>query len=387
MNDDWRSGGFGIYLHWPFCSSKCPYCDFNSHVVNKIDQDVWVDAYLSALESFHREVPDRVVNSIFFGGGTPSLMRPSTAAAVIDKVRRLWPAANDLEITLEANPTSVEADRFSDFRLAGVNRISIGVQALNDTDLRRLGRLHSVNEALEAVDIAMSLFDRVSFDLIYARQHQSLSNWENELSRAISIGSEHLSLYQLSIEDGTVFGKRHREGKLAGLPDDDLSADMFEATQELCQSAGFNAYEVSNHCKTGAEGKHNLIYWRSGDYIGVGPGAHGRLTIEGTRYATDTPLAPESWLSFQGKTGHGAHRLALKRSDHAGEYIMMGLRLTEGLDIARLERLAPGLVASERCQTLVRDGFLGIDGGRLYATAKGRILLNSLLKELLSEID
>ncbi len=386
MDEDWRNGGFGIYLHWPFCSSKCPYCDFNSHVAAEIDQKLWADAYISALESYHREVPDRVVNSLFFGGGTPSLMDPDTVAAVIDKVHTLWPTANDLEITLEANPSSVQADGFAGFRLAGVNRISIGVQALNDGDLRRLGRVHSVDQAMRAVDIAQSLFDRVSFDLIYARQDQSLADWEQELSRAIAMGTDHLSLYQLSIEDGTVFGERHRQGKLRGLPDDNLSADLYEVTQGLCDAAGLGAYEVSNHARGDAVSRHNLIYWRSGDYLGIGPGAHGRLTVGGVRFATETPMSPDGWLAGL-RSRHGElSRTALSRSDHAGEYVMMASRLSEGLEIARLDRLAPQLVSSENCRALLQDGFLEVDDLRLTVTPKGRILLNSLLKKLLVEI-
>ncbi|MCX8952482.1 radical SAM family heme chaperone HemW, partial [Ruegeria sp. NA] len=264
MADDWRNGGFGLYVHWPFCEAKCPYCDFNSHVSKTIDQKQWLDAYLSELRRSAVETPDRVLNTIFFGGGTPSLMDPETVAAVIETARALWRPANDMEISLEANPGSVEAGRFAAYRDAGVNRISMGVQALNDEDLRRLGRIHTVAEARAAFDIARDCFERVSFDLIYARQHQTLDAWRAELNEALSMAVDHLSLYQLTIEDGTAFGDRYAVGKLRGLPEDDSAADMYLATQEICEKHGLPAYEVSNHARPGAESVHNLVYWRYG---------------------------------------------------------------------------------------------------------------------------
>ena len=276
MAEDWRNGGFGLYVHWPFCQAKCPYCDFNSHVSTKIDQNAWVRAYLSELRRVAHELPDRVLSTIYFGGGTPSLMHPDTVASIIEAARSHWSFANDIEITLEANPGSVEVARFAGYRDAGVNRISMGIQALNDTDLRRLGRIHKVSEARTAFDIAQSCFDRVSFDLIYARQGQSLNDWKAELIQGLSMASTHVALYQLTIEDGTAFGDRFARGTLRDLPSDDLSADMYLLTQDICAEHSMHSYEVSNYARPGSESKHNLIYWRYGDYAGVGPGAHGR---------------------------------------------------------------------------------------------------------------
>ena len=290
--DDWRAGGFGLYIHWPFCQSKCPYCDFNSHVAATIDQRRWRDAYLREIERLGAETPGRVLQTVFFGGGTPSLMDADVVADLLAAVRATWPMVNDPEITLEANPGSVEAGKFRAFREAGVNRVSMGVQALRDADLRRLGRLHSVAEARQAFDIARNCFDRVSFDLIYARQDQTLADWQAELREALSMAVDHLSMYQLTIEDGTAFGDRFARGGLKGLPDDDVQADMYAATQDICAEHGMPAYEVSNHARAGAESRHNLIYWRMGDYAGIGPGAHGRLTLNGRRWATVAPRAP-----------------------------------------------------------------------------------------------
>ncbi|MEC9310916.1 MAG: radical SAM family heme chaperone HemW, partial [Pseudomonadota bacterium] len=266
MAEDWEAGGFGIYIHWPFCQAKCPYCDFNSHVSRQIDQARWLSAYLKEIDRHAAETPGRVVRSVFFGGGTPSLMPPETVHAILDRIRHHWPRANDLEVTLEANPGSVESARFRAYNPAGVSRISRGIQALNDRDLHRLGRIHSVDEALKAFDIARSTFDRVSFDLIYARQDQTPDQWRAELKQALNMAIDHLSLYQLTIEDGTAFGDRYRIGKLRGLPDEDDSATMYDITQEVAVAAGFNTYEVSNHARPGAESRHNTLYWRYGDY-------------------------------------------------------------------------------------------------------------------------
>ncbi|MEL7460439.1 MAG: radical SAM family heme chaperone HemW, partial [Pseudomonadota bacterium] len=285
--EDWQHAGFGLYVHWPFCQSKCPYCDFNSHVVDRVDQTAWADALVADVRRIGAELGPRPLSSIFFGGGTPSLMPPATVAAVIDAATDVFSPSNALEITLEANPSSVEAERFKGYRTAGVNRVSLGVQALNDPDLRALGRLHSVAEARAAIDLAKSTFARVSFDLIYARQHQSLSDWDTELTEAVNFGTDHLSLYQLTVEPGTAFGARHARGGLGGLPGEDLSADMYALTQSVCDAAGMPAYEISNHARPGAECIHNKIYWQSGDYAGVGPGAHGRLTLNGARFATE----------------------------------------------------------------------------------------------------
>jgi putative oxygen-independent coproporphyrinogen III oxidase len=382
--EDWRNGGFGLYLHWPFCASKCPYCDFNSHVSAEIDQNRWMRAYLSEIERVGAETKDRVLNTVFFGGGTPSLMDPELVQAILDKIRATWPQANDVEVTLEANPSSIEAGRFRAYGEAGVNRVSMGMQALNDTDLKRLGRLHSLAEGRAAFDIARSTFDRVSFDLIYARQNQSLADWRSELTEALSMAVDHFSLYQLTIEDGTAFGARHAAGGLKGLPEDDDAADMYLLTQELCEAAGLPAYEVSNHAKSGAESRHNLIYWRYDDYAGIGPGAHGRLTLNGNRWATDTPKAPLAWLRQVETQGQGeAPREAVPLKDQAAEYLMMGLRLSEGLDRPRYEALAGAPLSPRALGDLQDMGMIVADADRIRATANGRAVLNAVIRELM----
>ncbi|WP_281973388.1 radical SAM family heme chaperone HemW [Ruegeria faecimaris] len=383
MADDWRNGGFGLYVHWPFCEAKCPYCDFNSHVSKNIDQKQWLDAYLVELRRSASETPNRVLNTIFFGGGTPSLMDPETVAAVIDTARALWHPANDMEITLEANPSSVEAGRFAAYREAGVNRISMGVQALNDDDLRRLGRIHSVAEARAAYDIARHCFERVSFDLIYARQHQTLDAWRAELTEALSMAVDHLSLYQLTIEDGTAFGDRYAVGKLRGLPLDDSAADMYLATQEICEAHGLPAYEVSNHARPGAESQHNLIYWHYGDYVGIGPGAHGRITQNGQKYATETYLNPQRWLDAASCGSGEKERAALSREDQASEYLMMGLRVTGGLDIDRYMGISGHPLPQDPLGHLQDIGMVQMLDGRLMATTDGRAVLNAVIRELL----
>lgn len=381
--DDWRNGGFGLYLHWPFCQSKCPYCDFNSHVATKIDQNRWKAAYLAEIDRLAAETPNRILQSVFFGGGTPSLMDPDLVAAVLQRIRAAWPQANDWEVTLEANPGSVEAGRFGGYADAGVNRISMGIQALNDNDLRRLGRIHSVAEAKVAFDVARKAFDRVSFDLIYARQDQSLADWRSELREALSMAVDHLSLYQLTIEDGTAFGDRLARGGLKGLPDEDLSAEMYDVTQEVCTAAGLPAYEVSNHAAPGLESRHNLIYWRGGDYIGIGPGAHGRLTLDGTRWATESPRAPGEWLKRveAGGTGEGP-RDVVPGNERALEYLMMGLRLSEGIDLLRYRVLAGHPINYNKISSLVELGMLRRVPGAIQATPKGRMVLNAVIREL-----
>ncbi len=383
MADDWRNGGFGLYVHWPFCEAKCPYCDFNSHVSKNINQKQWFNSYLDELRRSALDTPDRVLNTIFFGGGTPSLMHPDTVAAIIDEARSLWRPANDMEITLEANPGSVEAGRFAAYRDAGVNRISMGVQALNDDDLRRLGRIHSVAEARAAFDIARACFDRVSFDLIYARQHQTLAAWRAELSDALSMAVDHLSLYQLTIEEGTAFGDRYAVGKLRGLPEDDSAADMYLATQEICEAHGLPAYEVSNHARPGAESQHNLIYWRYGDYVGIGPGAHGRITRDGKKLATETHLSPNRWLQAVDQGSGEKERTELSAQDQANEYLMMGLRLSEGLDIDRFYSLSGLPLPKTKLDHLTDIGMIEQKDGRLIATQDGRAVLNSVIRELL----
>lgn len=381
--EDWRNGGFGLYVHWPFCESKCPYCDFNSHVARFIDHDRWEAAYLLELERYAALTPGRVLDSIFFGGGTPSLMRPETVGRVIEKARALWPASNTMEVTLEANPSSVEAGRFAGFSDAGVNRISMGIQSLNDDDLRALGRLHSVAEARAAFDIARDRFDRVSFDLIYARQGQSVEAWRAELREALSMAVDHLSLYQLTIEEGTAFGDRHERGLLRGLPEDDDAAEMYFATQEICDAAGLPAYEVSNHAGEGAESRHNLIYWRYGDYLGIGPGAHGRITLGGQRHAVENPRAPGAWLDRVGQ-GDPASWEPLAPEETATEFLMMGLRLREGIDPARYEALAGEPIDPAGLAYVADLGMIEQEQGRLRVSEQGRPVLNAVIRELLA---
>ncbi len=384
MTEDWRNGGFGLYLHWPFCASKCPYCDFNSHVAAEIDQNRWNRAYLAEIERVGAETKDRVLNSVFFGGGTPSLMDPDLVAAILDKVRTTWRLANDIEITLEANPSSIESGRFRAYSDAGVNRVSMGMQALNDADLRRLGRMHPVAEGRRAFDIARSVFDRVSFDLIYARQDQTLDAWRAELTEALSMAIDHLSLYQLTIEDGTAFGARHAAGKLRGLPEDEAAADMYLLTQEICDVHGMPAYEVSNHARAGAESRHNLIYWRYGDYAGIGPGAHGRLTLNGARQATDTPKAPNAWLEAVESRGTGElPRTALPRGEQAIEYLLFGLRLAEGISADRYRALWGQDLPQDRLEYLSDLGMIQVEQGRISATKAGMPVLNAILRELM----
>lgn len=382
--ETWQYAGFGLYVHWPFCQSKCPYCDFNSHVAASIDQDDWLTAYLVELRRYAKELPGRVLTSIFFGGGTPSLMPPQTVAAIIDEATRLWSPANSIEITLEANPTSAETQRLRDFHAAGVNRISIGIQALNDPDLKRLGRMHSALEARSAIAAAQSIFERTSFDLIYARQDQTLANWEAELQLALSMTDDHLSLYQLTIEPNTVFGARQDRGLLSGLPGEDLAADMYELTQAMCNARDLPAYEVSNHSRTGGESRHNMIYWRCGDYVGVGPGAHGRLTdTENCRYSTSCPKSPQEWLSMVQK-GRPAEfsRDRLSPEDRAREMMIMGLRLNEGVELSRYNRIAGQAVSATRLQDLINSDLLRIQDGHIRTSPVGRMVLNWVLTRL-----
>jgi oxygen-independent coproporphyrinogen-3 oxidase len=380
---DWENGGFGLYIHWPFCQAKCPYCDFNSHVVAQIDQHAWANAYLSEIERIGVETQGRVLRSVFFGGGTPSLMDPEVVDAILTKVRSTWPIANNIEVTLEANPTSVEAGRFTGYRDAGVNRVSMGIQALNDADLKALGRLHTAKEAMAAFEIARDVFERVSFDLIYARQGQSLADWSGELKQALGLAVDHLSLYQLTIEDGTAFGDRYAAGKLRGLPDDDVSADMYALTQDVCGEAGFLGYEVSNHARPGFESIHNKIYWRYGDYAGIGPGAHGRLTLNGTRYATEAPRAPGAWLAQVRETGNGdLSRDALDLDSQLAEFLLMGMRLTDGVAADRfLDLTSPKY--TNNINELRDIEMISFDGETLKVTEKGRPVLNAVLRQLL----
>lgn len=385
MPKNWQIGGFGLYVHWPFCASKCPYCDFNSHVSAAIDQSAWLRAYLAELRRVGAETQGRVLDSIYFGGGTPSLMDPTTVAAIIEEARQHWTFANDIEITLEANPSSIEAQNFAGYRDGGVNRVSMGIQALNDDDLQKLGRLHSVDEAKQALTLAKSLFARVNFDLIYARQDQSLDAWEVELREALSFDPSHLSMYQLTIEPGTAFGARFEAGKLRGLPPDEQATEMYFLTQRITRDAGIPAYEISNHARPGDESRHNLIYWRSGDWVGIGPGAHGRITLDGVRFATETALSPNSWLQAVSDGNGESLRDVIPADEWATEFLMMGLRTAEGIDLSRLGEIHQNSINQNKINDLVELAMIEIDGETLRATQDGRPVLNGILRELLPD--
>ncbi|MGU3315315.1 radical SAM family heme chaperone HemW [Sphingomonas sp. M6A6_1c] len=366
-----------LYVHWPFCVSKCPYCDFNSHVRESVDQDAWRDALLADLAHEARALPGRTLGSIFFGGGTPSLMPPATVAAILDAAQTHWPPTADIEITLEANPSSVEAARFADIAAAGVNRVSLGLQSLDDGALRFLDRAHGVDEGLAALATAQRHFARVSFDLIYALPEQSLPAWEAELARALSFGTEHLSLYQLTIEPGTRFATEAARGRLV-IPDGDAAADLFEVTRALTDAAGLPAYETSNHARRGAESRHNLTYWRYRDYAGIGPGAHGRRD----RLATQRHKKPENWLSAVARNGHGLQiEEPLVPHDRASEALVMGLRLREGIDLTHVATLAGGIAPIDwaAVERLEAQGLLARDPGRLRVTEAGTLLLDAIL--------
>jgi oxygen-independent coproporphyrinogen-3 oxidase len=385
LNSDWENAGFGVYVHWPFCEAKCPYCDFNSHVVREIDQLRWLRAYQRDIARYGDMLFGRVVSSVFFGGGTPSLMQPEVVAGVIEQIKSCWPVSNSLEVTLEANPGSVEAGRFEAYRAAGVTRISMGIQALNDADLRRLGRIHSVAEAQQAFEIARKTFDNVSFDLIYARQGQTPASWRKELGEALQMAVDHLSLYQLTIEQGTAFGDRYNAGKLKDLPSDDAAAEMYEITQETCGAAGLMAYEVSNHAKFGSECRHNKIYWAYGDYLGIGPGAHGRITLPNGRYATEGFLQPAKWLSAAEAGTGEKQREHLTQEDQATEFLLMGMRLSEGVSLKRFAALSGRQINPEAIEDLRQLGMITLLGDRLKTTQEGRFLLNSVLGKLLED--
>jgi putative oxygen-independent coproporphyrinogen III oxidase len=375
---------FGVYVHWPFCLSKCPYCDFNSHVRHGgIDEARFLKAFEIEIAATAARVPGREVTTIFFGGGTPSLMLPATTAAILEAIARHWPVATDVEVTLEANPTSVEAERFRGFRTAGVNRVSLGVQALDDGALRQLGRLHSAQEALDAVAIARAVFDRYSFDLIYARPEQTPQAWSEELTRAIGEAAEHLSLYQLTIEPETPFFALHANGKLP-IPDSDAARALYDATIETCAAAGLPAYEISNHARPGAECRHNLIYWRGAEYAGIGPGAHGRLDVDGSRRATATEKRPETWLMRVESLGHGfVVDEPLTREERADEYLLMGLRLAEGIDLDRYAALAGRPLDPKRIALLRAEGAIETTSeGRLRVTQSGFPVLDAVVADL-----
>lgn len=384
---DAHNPGFGIYVHWPFCQSKCPYCDFNSHVRETIDEAAWTDSLVSETAHMAALAPGRTVTSIFFGGGTPSLMAPATVGAVLDAIAAHWRVAGDVEITLEANPGSVEAGRFAGYRAAGVNRVSLGVQALDDASLKALGRRHDAAEARAAIALARATFDRMSFDLIYARMGQTPAAWRNELAEALDVGTDHLSLYQLTIEPGTQFHTLARRGAL-DLPDEDSQAAMYEATQSMTGAAGLPAYEVSNHARPGHESRHNITYWRSGEWIGIGPGAHGRLNgPDGSSIARRQEKAPETWLNAVARDGHAtAATETITGSDRLTEVLMMGLRLCDGLSHADLQRAAGSswdeAVDQATLAMLVESNLLARDQTGVRATERGRQVLNGILARL-----
>lgn len=375
--------GFGIYVHWPFCAAKCPYCDFNSHVRSEIDEAGWVDAiarelgHVAALQGGRR--PN--VEAVFFGGGTPSLMRGTSVAATLNAIAKYWTLDPNVEITLESNPASVDAARFRDYRAAGVNRLSLGIQALNDSDLKMLGRLHNTAEAKAAIRLALSTFERTSFDLIYARPDQTVDEWRAELNEAIAFGTEHLSLYQLTIEPATPFATLVRIGALK-VPDDNRAVELYEATQEVSEAAGLPAYEISNHAKTGSQSRHNLIYWRYGDYAGVGPGAHGRVMLDGQRVATTCEKLPERWRDMVRRNGFGFTQTPVSNSEAAREHLLMNLRLTEGLDVSAYKARWNIALDEARIDSLVGDKFLERDGTIVRATPNGRLVLNSVIAAL-----
>ncbi|PYE29398.1 anaerobic coproporphyrinogen III oxidase [Rhizobium sp. PP-CC-3A-592] len=376
--------GFGVYVHWPFCAAKCPYCDFNSHVRHQgVDQARYVSAFLNEMEEARRLSGPRTVTSIFLGGGTPSLMDPATVDAIMNGIARFWHVPDGIEITLEANPSSVEATRFRGYRAAGVNRVSLGVQALNDRDLKFLGRLHNVEDALKAIGLARDIFPRMSFDLIYARPNQTVEDWEAELKQAVSYAVDHLSLYQLTIEEGTPFYGLHKAGKLV-VPDGDQSALLYEATQDITAAIGMPAYEVSNHAVPGAESRHNLTYWRYGDYAGIGPGAHGRLMIGREKLATATERKPETWLDLVEANGHGMiDQEVLGYDEQSDELLLMGLRLKEGIDLVRWEALSGRALDPEKERFLIEHGFIErIGNSRLRCTPSGMLILDAVVADL-----
>jgi oxygen-independent coproporphyrinogen-3 oxidase len=375
---------FGVYIHWPFCAAKCPYCDFNSHVRAQVDEDSWSDAIVRELEwTAARQGADRpLVSTMFFGGGTPSLMSGRAVGRAIDTVARLWRMTNNVEITLEANPASADAARFADYRVAGVNRLSLGMQALNDADLKQLGRLHNVAEAKAALALAMKNFDRVSLDLIYARPEQTVAAWKQELHEALAFGTEHLSLYQLTIEPATPFAQLYRTGALR-IPDEDRAAALYETTQEITEAANRPAYEVSNHAAPGAESRHNLLYWRYGAYAGVGPGAHGRLDLSGKRFATAMEKLPERWRERVTREDNGLTEMEeISPAEAAREHLLMNLRLSEGIDLAAYRSRWNTAPDNARIAGLEEQGLLVRDGDTLTATPRGRLVLNSVIAAL-----
>jgi putative oxygen-independent coproporphyrinogen III oxidase len=383
-----ETSDLALYVHWPFCKFKCPYCDFNSHVRERVAHADWRSAYRREMEFYREKTGPRKIASVFFGGGTPSLMETETAARVIQDIDDLWGLPQGTEITLEANPTSVEAEKLKGFKAAGVNRVSLGVQALNDSDLKKLGRQHSAAEAIAAVKTAAKIFDRYTFDLIYARPDQTVALWREELGAALEFAAGHMSLYQLTIEPGTQYYTLHQRGELK-IPDEETAAALYETTQEMMEARNMPAYEISNHAAAGQESRHNLVYWRYGDYAGIGPGAHGRLTLNGEKFATRAHRAPELWLERVAKDGHGAHPFETVSPEKRGsEMLMMGLRLKDGVKLADFEREAgralAGFVAPEKIKQLEIEGLVRLDAMSLVATPAGRQRLDAVLRFLLA---
>ncbi|WP_085907677.1 radical SAM family heme chaperone HemW [Kiloniella majae] len=390
--------GFGIYIHWPFCLKKCPYCDFNSHVREEVSQERWRAALLQELDHYADLLKrsggeGRIVSSVFFGGGTPSLMAPETAEALIQRIRKHWPCHNDLEITLEANPTSVESDKFAAFAQAGINRVSLGIQSLNDQDLQFLGREHSAAEALKAIDVARQNFERFSFDLIYARPTQNKQSWKEELERALAEGTKHLSLYQLTIEENTPFHGARRRGEFKEL-NPDTAAELYDITNDVMARQGMPNYEISNYANPGEESRHNLTYWKYGDYVGIGPGAHGRLTLTdntalGNKIATRQHRAPEIWLSTVEQAGHATRtHSSVSVTERFEEMLMMGLRLNEGIKLVDIQNETGqnlnDLIQPNKMEQLEQEGLLSLGKNRIRATIEGRTRLNSVLSYLLA---
>jgi len=374
----------GIYIHWPFCEKKCPYCDFNSHVRDNINHLKWLKAYLNELRYYASETSERVISSVFFGGGTPSLMKPSVIEKILDEIQSLWHCSKDMEVTAEANPSSSETQLFKDFRGAGINRLSIGVQSLNNQSLMFLGRLHNADDARKAIKAATKIFPRISFDLIYALPGQTPITWKKELASAIKIAEGHLSLYQLTIEPGTEFHKKRIKAA-----NEDIGATLYELTQEIMDNAGLPAYEISNHAKKGQESRHNLIYWRGGDYLGIGPGAHGRITHAYKTEMMHNYREPEIWLNLAITKKYGQQkRAALSKEERRNELVLMGLRLIEGISLDHFNSLTnqhlTKIIDKDRINALADQGYLTLNNTVLKTTVAGRQRLNAVLTYLLT---
>jgi oxygen-independent coproporphyrinogen-3 oxidase len=373
-----------LYIHWPFCLSKCPYCDFNSHVREHIDESQWLESYLKDLKHHHNLLPNRELKSIFFGGGTPSLMRPQTVEKILEAIAQYWSFDKDIEITLEANPNTLEAGKFQSFRIAGINRVSIGIQSLKEDELKFLGRTHDARQAKYAIDDAQKNFDRFSFDLIYALPGHTPTIWEQNLKEALALAGDHLSLYQLTIEPNTAFFHQYGRGDFR-LPTPPVAADLYEITQEIMETHGMPAYEISNHAKPGQESRHNTAYWRYNDYAGIGPGAHGRITLDGGTFATKEYRAPETWLKHVAQNGHGLEVFEeVTTEEKVIEIFLMGLRLQEGLPLTRLPGPLNDLIASKKITALIDEDLLTVNGTHIAVTPKGRVRLNGILEFLLA---